>query len=416
LTLRTKLLNEHEDVLARTLRIRHARGSLETPAFAVNAAKIDQKLVREDSLQGIVEVSVTFRPEQLESMSRDNSLQQRFEYRMNSLVGRIPPDQLVVAVPLLEGKQGIAMSADDAVTYGTYVAELISNPRVDVVCTPVFHRVAEPLMKVIVDAFLHTMTSYNVSVALSVPYASRGTREELVETYLGLLGKNNRMLLNFLCVDYNASNPISKYTLHNYVLRYVQILQREVGELVAVYGVNMKYSRVARKYDELPARDLAAYFAQVDAFGENHKRRNIPGEVAKKITTNEAAGKQKLLNRIRYTYISLGKILENPALTTPETKSLKTLIEGMHDTKHAAVIINRLNIISTLNEANTLKQLFSGKGWKNFENPVQYLKSKEITRIDNTLLQRLEKFTKTLKPKTRKLDEYTQKKQLINHK
>ncbi len=406
MTIEVKLLNEHEDVPARTLRIKHARGSLETPAYAVNVAEIDRRLIREDDLQGIVEVLVSFKSEQLENMNRDASLQQQFEYRMNSYMRRIPSDQLVVAIPILESKQGLTLSDSKAAVYGIYIAELISNPSIDIICTPVFHRVAEPLIKILVEEFLHAMTTYNINVALSIPYASRETWEKLIEIYFKWLNKNNRMLLNFLCVDYNGSNPISKYTLHNYVLRYTQTLQEEINESIVVYGVNVKYSRVAKKYDELPARDLAAYFAQLDVFGENHKRKAIPKEVAERIKTKEPLSKQKLLNRERYTYISLDKMLENPTLAIPEVKLVKTLVEEGRHTKYIERIAKRVNIRNTLSEAKILKQVFNGKGWQTFEKPIQYLMSKEIVRIDNILLQRLESFAKSRRPRTKKLDEY----------
>lgn len=404
MAIESRLLNESEDVLARTLRIKHARGSLETPTYAVSVAEIDRELISEDSLQGIVEVPLLFKPEQLENMSRDASLQQRFEYRVNSYIRRISSDQLTVAVPILEGRQDLSLKYSVA-TYSTYIAELVHNPRMDIVCTPVFHRVPEQLIKVFVEEFLHAMSAYDVHVALTIPYASRDARDELVKTYLEWSNRSNRMLLNFLCADYNGSNPISKYVLHNYVLGYVRTLQEEIGVPVAVYGVNVKYSRVAKKYYELPARDLVAYYAQLDIFGGNHKRRPLPREVAERSRDETTLSKQKLLNRERYTYISIDKMMEDPKLMVDEVKIVEALVAEGYQAKYIERIVNRLNIKSILAETNTLRSIFSGKGWQTYEKPLQYLMSKEAIRIDETILNRLKSFTKLLR-KTRKLDEY----------
>ena len=102
--------------------------------------------------------------------------------------------------------------------------------------------------------------------------------------------KNDRLLLNFLYVDYNGSNPISKYALHNYVLGYTWALQEEADEPVAMYGVNVKHSKVSQKHDEIPARDLAVYFAQADLFGENHKRKHSRGSLKQRLLTPGRAG------------------------------------------------------------------------------------------------------------------------------
>jgi len=69
----------------------------------------------------------SFKPEQMESMNRDVLLQQQFGYGMNSYMKRVHLDQLVVAVPLLEDKQGYSLSVSEAAVYSTYITELISN-------------------------------------------------------------------------------------------------------------------------------------------------------------------------------------------------------------------------------------------------------------------------------------------------
>jgi hypothetical protein len=355
-------------------------------------------LLREKDLLGIAEIYTAFRLEQLKSLSRDISLQQEFEYRMNSYVRRVPSDQLVTAIPLLEGEQGYSFSDDEEISkYATFITELMTNPRVDLICTPAFHRIAEDRIPIFIEKFLEATTSYSKDIALTIPYASRETRDKVVETYLKWADKNNRALLNFLCIDYNGSNPISKYSYHNYVLGYVWLLERETGEPVVMYGVNVKYSRVAKKYDELPARDLVSYFTQVDIYGRSHKRRPIPGEVAERLRADEAVKKQKLLNRERYTYVSLDKMYKDQSLRPPEVEAEiieQLLAEASYNIRRVERKIKLINIMITIMEAKVLGEFFRSGEYDSFKTPLQYLKSKEIVRIDNILLQRLEKLAK----------------------
>ncbi|ADM27584.1 hypothetical protein Igag_0756 [Ignisphaera aggregans DSM 17230] len=401
-----RLVNEYDDIPARALRIKHVKGSLETPVYAVSVTDIDQKLIKREDLKGVVEVYIPLRLEKLEDMNRALELEQQFEYRVNSYMRKAPYDQLIVVVPLVEGVQGRELSVDDASSYGKYIAELVVNSRADIVCTPIFYRIAEKYIDILVERFLDTMTAYSIGVALSIPYTSRETREKLINIYLNTVNRNSRALLNFLCVDYNSSNPIYRYTLHNYVLGYVKELQEEIDEPVAIYGVNVKYNRVAKKYDELPARDLVSYFVQLDIFGGNHKRRPIPGEVAERLRAGESIWKQKLLNRNRYTYISLDRMTKELELAIPEAKLVEKLIAEGFNRSYVEKIVKHINIRNILSEVDILRPLFSGHGWQHFENPTQYLNSKEIVKIDNALLKNLKSYTEILKPKTKKLDKY----------
>lgn len=63
MAIEVELLNEDNIILARSVRIRHARGSLETPVYAVSAAQIYRRVIGQGDLQGVVELSMMFRPE-----------------------------------------------------------------------------------------------------------------------------------------------------------------------------------------------------------------------------------------------------------------------------------------------------------------------------------------------------------------
>ena len=400
----TRLVNEYDDIPSRAVIVKHAKGSLVTPTYAVSVTEIDQKFVKSEDLRGAVEVFVRFGQELLERVHKDIELRKRLEYRVNSYMKKIPGDQLVVAVPVIEGKREY-ITIDKASFYGIHIAELVSHRYVDIVCTPTLHGIAEEHFDILVEKFLEAMNSFDVEVALSIPYyVSRTMWDKLIKIYSEAVDRNNRVLLNFLCVDYNGSNPISKYALHNYVLRYARTLQDEIGEPVVVYGVNVKYSRVVRKYDELPARDIASYFARVDLFGKNHRRLPIPGDVAERLESEESLKKQKLLNRRRYTYISLDKMIEDPNLAVPEISFVKGLVDEKHDRSLIERVVNRINMKSILAEIDILRPLFSGLGWQHFENPLEYLNTKEMVKMDSMLTRRLKEFSKVLTSK--RLDEY----------
>ena len=117
--------------------------------------------------------------------------------------------------------------------------------------------------------------------------------------------------------------------------------------------------------------------------------------------------KQKLLNRERYTYVSLDKIRKDSSSMLPEAEIVEQLLAETSRSIHKVErLVKLINIKNTIKEAEVLRQIFSRGEYDTFKNPLQYLKSKEIVRMDNVLLQRLEKFTKLYKSRTRSLGEY----------
>jgi len=97
------LIEEGDELATRALNVRHSRGSFATPTYAVNIAEIDRHIIKENDLQGIAEVSISFTPERLKDLNKDARRQQQMEDKINSLMSIAPRNQLVVGLPILKG-------------------------------------------------------------------------------------------------------------------------------------------------------------------------------------------------------------------------------------------------------------------------------------------------------------------------
>ncbi|MGC8953303.1 MAG: hypothetical protein ACP5N5_01085 [Desulfurococcus sp.] len=86
--------------------------------------------------------------------------------------------------------------------------------------------------------------------------------------------------------------------------------------------------------------------------------------------------KQKLLNRKRYTYISIDKMLANPAVSIQGIEEIKKLIYENRTRHFIERIVKQMNIKNIVAETDTLRTLFSGRGWQNIENPFNTLNQK----------------------------------------
>jgi len=401
MALLVKLVDSCEGSLARVLDVRSSRGSFQTPTYAVSVSYVDGSILREDFLQGVVELPVHLSFKELGEAVRDVRARERLERRVNALARRAPGDHLAVLVPILESPKGMDLEKvgrDSVRSYAQQAVELSYNPRADVVCAPVFHGVPEHLFSDVVGEFLKAADSFNAYLAPSIPYASKSALNSLIKVYREYFRRSSRVLQNFICVDYNNSNAVSKYSFHNYVLTVVHQLEKDCGGPVVVFGANVNYSRVRLKYRELPARDLASYFLRLDIMGPNHKVIPLPPNVVEVTTERDELTRHKLLRREDYTYVSLRDLLKSPE---PSTSSLRELLTAG---KRLPETVKKVNIRAILAEASYLKEeVFRGERGGN---PLKYLESKKASRIDPRMVEVVKKLTERYTLKVRTLDEY----------
>jgi hypothetical protein len=173
-------------------------------------------------------------------------------------------------------------------------------------------------------------------------------------------------------------------------------MERDRGEPVALYGVNVKYSRVAKKYSELPARDLASYFIGVDLFGSNHKRPIIGCQI---IEVLKPGVKPKLLIREDYTYVDAEWALQKRE--DPLILKIAELVKM--NIKKSSVVAKKYNVRETLMESGYLRE----RVFKSTSDihPLSYLMSKKAVNLDERMKTIVHKVTQRF-TKIRPLKDY----------
>jgi hypothetical protein len=376
--IRVKLVEKREDSLARILRVETHRASFTTPNYAVSLNVVDNIYLTSEHFKGITEMPFEIRLDKADRIIESSELRERKASYFKYLLNKAPDDQVVVVIPILSrGKLNIEQLEESKLReYIQQFVEILAAPRVDIVCTPVFQRLPEKTYVKIIEEFVEHISLLNVIVAPSIPYASRATLSELTRLYERVASKASNFTVNFLCADYNGSNPISKYSFHNYILALSKSMERNRGEPVVLYGVNVKYSKVATKYPELPARDLASYFIGVDLVGSNHKRPIIPRQA---IEVLKPGVKPKLLIREDYTYVDTERALQRRE--DPLILKIAELVKM--DIKKSSVVAKKYNAREILMEAEYLRE----RVFKSTSDihPLSYLMSKKAVNIDERM-------------------------------
>ncbi len=362
----TSLSNE---LLFKSMVVRHPRGSLTAPTIAVKVR------FREMVGEGphITELYREFTPRGLRNAMGDVRAADRFRNSIVRDLRRAGPSDLVIAIPCLVGGKGAGWGSLSPEQVGHYVFELIAAPRVDVICTPTFFRVEEGYALEVFKWFLDAASTATKPVALTVPYVSRDARVKLVGSFLEFLEDAESGLHNIICVDYGGSNAISRYDLHNFVLRLVRGLRAQTGEDIMIYGVNMKFSRVTSKYDEVPARDVVSTYGGVDILGPNHRRPVLAPNVLNNV---KPESKLMLFQEDTYTYVSLGG-----------TQIPRFLVNRCSGNVERRVLFNVENSVRIYNELKRVRTLLSSG-----ESLKEYLLGKKGVIEDKRSVTLLDKY------------------------
>jgi hypothetical protein len=392
--IKIKLEEEDEESLTRVLQLQLSNSTLRTPNYAVNVRELDKEYFTTEYLRGFAELSIYLSPDSLDRMINDSKFRDERGNNLRQLVQRVPKDQAIIVLPIIKpGKKSINQLNEKELTEYIHQAVDISFvPGASIVCAPMLQDIPDKLQYEIINEFLTYASSLYAYLAPSISYDSRRTQAELIKLYGDLVSKNNRILNNFICIDYYGSNPIGRYPFHNYVLNTFKRAEKELGYPIVLYGANVKYGKVGPKYSELPARDLASYFVGIDIIGPNHKKLVQPREIVEKM---EANMRIKLLDREKYLY----KSIESKALGDIIREKIETLSKESLD-KFARKYNARESII----EAEYLREHIFKKD-KDIR-PLKYLMEKEAIKYDNRMKNIVIKITQQ-NMKTKSLWDYS---------
>ena len=292
-----RLTSLSDEFLFKSVVVRHPRGSLSAPTVAVKAHL--RGMVGEGPY--VAELYREFTPRRLRNAMSDTRSANRLRNDVVRGLRKVKPSDMVIAIPCLVRGNDVEWESLSPRQVGHYIFELIAAPRVDVLCTPTFFRVNEEYASKVFRWFLDAASTAMKPVALTIPYVSRDTRVQLIESFFEFLETAENGLHNIICVDYGGSNAISRHDLHNFVLRLIRGLRSQMGEDIMIYGVNVKFSRVTSKYDEVPARDVISTCGGVDVLGPNHRGPVLAPDV---INNVKAESRLMFFQADTYTYVS----------------------------------------------------------------------------------------------------------------
>jgi len=174
------------------------------------------------------------------------------------------------------------------------------------------------------------------------------------------------------------------------VLRLVKIIEDQLNQNILLYGINVKYSKFAQKYEKLPARDIASVFGGLDIIGPNHRRPVISRDVAD-ILKRKGMVEKKVLDLSQYAYILIRNYLKDQEVYEEIEKVFKVKIDKIISAKNERESETMLKAYNAERLATELRNL-SSIIRANEIDPKEYLLSKNAIKEDKIIIRRLNNF------------------------
>ncbi len=391
LRLKIELKGTSESVLLRSFRVKGAGFEFLTPIRSIQPSRSDEIGIPYGDLRKIFEIYLSFRVDRLLKLSSSRELERYYEKYIQRKINLFSDERgLKIIIPSIEFSE---IPKKKAEILGTLLADLLSLFNSDVIVTsPIFYRVNEEGIYELLNAFYENIAYLGKKILLAIPEVSRDLRLNIFRLFSEYYNNYTNFLFDIVCVDYNGSNPISKHSIHNMVLRLVKIIETQLNQNILLYGINVKYSKFGQKYERLPARDIISVFGGLDIVGPNHRRPVISRDVADILKQKDLTEK-KILDLSQYAYILIREI-ENRGIREELEKLFKVKINEVISTKNQRefeIMLKAYNAERLAVELRNLSSIIRA----NEIDPKEYLLSKSAIKQDKIAIRRLHNFIST---------------------
>jgi len=368
--LKTKNINQDLSFrLARTIRLSVNSKEMIAPKRALSASRgkyTNESSINNHAIRGFIEVYRHLNREKLQKMMLNNDEINDFSYMISSSLKSVNIEREIVIGILEYNSEGKTPSSEET----ELLLDLLNNPSFDIVISPIIPKLPYEKYTRFLDEFIniYQSTSFIPVLTPCIPHYSRVDIPRLFEYY----AKKDDFVKNFICVDFNGSNPISQYTFVSMIVREAKSVEREFGEPAFLHALNLKYGKATKKQEVVPAKDLVIYTMGFNSFGANHKILRIPEYVG------NYELKTKLLNRNDYGYYSLEIADKAIKETKPYTIKLQNVLS---DGKLAKLFNAERHGL----ESNDIRETINEQEYK------KYLESKKHIIEQRTILKKIAK-------------------------
>jgi len=368
MSISVRLVNQDENYrLARVTELKIGGKHIEAPKRALaglRSGRYRETSLRNSALHGFVEVFRRLKPDKIRVATSRRAVEAELGYQVSSALRGVKDEEIVLGI--IEYRAEGLPEREEV----EFLADLLNHRRFDLVVPPIIPKLPPNEYMSFLDSFVDACetTTLHPSLVPYIPHYSRIVIRSVLDYYMN----KDVFEKNFICVDFNGSNPISQYTFVSMIIREARRMERELDEPVFLHALNLKYGKATKKQTVVPAKDLLVFSLGFDCFGPNHKQVFIPEGLGR-----EYEPKTKLLNRKDYGYYSLSIFPQDVDEEGYEVK--------LRDVQKDGKLARLFNAERQGLETGVIRQIIKEDGY------MQYLNSKDVIKQNEKILKVIRK-------------------------
>ena len=381
-----KLALDYEDPTVRSRLIRVSVGSkgVITPRRSLCltlAPNSEAKVLRANpAITGIIEMPREIDKEQLEDIDSDRDKQESFSRNIRYRFSNIDTaTDITVFIYRYTNSEG-GRNRQPSRTETEYLCGLLNHPYNDIWIPPIVPDLNGQSYLPYLKDFYDEAESYpRAATAALIPHVSRLEIRLLRKLY-------TERQLRYFVMDFAGKNPLDLALPIGEVLKLVDYVERETGNVCFLHGINVPLTRAHWSDPVVPAKDIVLYGLGFNCFGTSHVHHPLPSEIVRKLKSTTRP--YRLFNRNDYGYYrndtrDLKELLREP---TPTIISAEHFTDGMKGTKIGETE-KLFNVERHGLEASTIRTKLIQR-----ENIGKYIQGKsQITEIQRRKLSELSK-------------------------
>ncbi|ALI34760.1 hypothetical protein NMY3_00548 [Candidatus Nitrosocosmicus oleophilus] len=282
-----------ENFSCKTQTIQLGQKQISTPIRALHLKdpRSESRIIKENKLRGINEIHINLSNSKFHKIKNDTKENSRFSQSINNLVRKHGQNDINFLIVNFDIADKIDSENID------YLANELCTPYNEIVIPPIVSGLDLDQLKLYLRRFYDSVRNIRDDPVFFgfFPILAPVEFKELCRFYY------DNKITNFM-LDCHGKNPLDFYSLMNDLKRLSKSINEKYEIDTFIHALNVPFTRIQKKRDVAPAKDIMAYVMGFDSFGSSHVQRPLPPDLQLKLKEEKDIEDFHIFDGIDYGY------------------------------------------------------------------------------------------------------------------
>jgi hypothetical protein len=282
-----------EKLFCKTQTLQIGRKQITTPIRALHLKdpRSESRIIKENRLRGINEIHINLSNSKFHKIKNDRKENSRFSQSINNLITKNGSNDINFLIVNFNPIDEIDSENID------YLSNELCTPYNEIIIPPIIGGLQLDQLKVYLRRFYDSVRNIRDDPVFFgfFPILAPVEFKELCRFYY------DNKITNFI-FDCHGKNPLDFYSLMNDLKRLTKSINEKYEIDTFIHALNVPFTRIQKKRDIAPAKDIMAFVMGFDSFGSPHIQRPLPPDLQMKLKEEIDIKDFHIFDEIDYGY------------------------------------------------------------------------------------------------------------------